>query len=77
MYQNIVHILGQKNWSKKNIYACIFFFYQGKMKTKLWITRKRLINAKNVIDEKRFRIIFYIRIRIQKYQNPILCHTET
>ena len=31
---------------------------------------------KNAIDEKRLRIAFYIRIRIQKYQNLILCYTE-
>ena len=42
------------------------------MKTKLQITQKILINAKNVIGEKRLRTIFHLRIRIQKYQIPIV-----
>ena len=47
------------------------------MKTKLRMTREGLISLKTIIYEKLFGIVFYIRVRIQKYEKPILCYTET
>ena len=46
-------------------------------KIKLLIAQKMLISNKNVMNEKRFRIVVHTKIRIKKYQNLILRCTET
>ena len=68
----------KKSWSEEKTKIYTYFFYNNTEETgKLnLIPRKILINAKNGFDEKRLRIIFYIRNRFKKYQNQILCYTE-
>ena len=39
------------------------------MKTKLRITRKIFISAKNVPEQKRLGIVFYVKFRIKKNKN--------
>ena len=36
-----------------------------------------MVSDKNVIDEEHLRIAFYKSIRIQKYQNLVLCYAKT
>ena len=56
-----------------HIFWCMKKLVWKNMETKLHITLNILISNKYVIDEKYLRIVFYIRIHIQKYQNLILC----